>query len=352
VIRSAVEGSGFAVDRYGLDPEELDRVEERGRLDVDRFGGEDRLRRELPRLTVELSRMQFASVGPSNHFVELQQVDEVLDPLAADLLGISEGQIALMYHAGGGLLTGLIGRMFGRRMDYPLRHRAVMAVQKPLQHLWSSRSISEFKLRRALYFSDGCPPVPRHGPEGDRMMLANAAAMNYGFAYRLALYANLRRFVRESLGAGSRLVVDSPHDTLYEEEIGQAPALVHRYKASRAYPPSRVPDHPVFRVTGQPVLLPGMHRTSSYLCVADEGASESLYSASHGTGSVISGFEARGLSGPDPHRRTTLRYSYSDAAPVEVRHLDDRGIDHALRILVRNGIVRAVARLRPLAVLT
>ena len=185
------------------------------------------------------------------------------------------------------------------------------------------------------------------------MMLANAAAMNYGFAYRLAVYANLRRFVSESLGVrGTRLVVDSPHDTLYEEEIGQAPALVHRYKVSRAYPPSRMPDHPVFRITGQPVLLPGMNRTSSYLCVADEGASESLYSTSHGTGSVISDFEARGLSGPDPRRRTTLRYSYSDAAPVEVPHLDDRGIDHALQILVRNGIVRPVVRLRPLAGLT
>jgi tRNA-splicing ligase RtcB len=353
VVRAAIEGSLFAVDRFGVDPRELDRVEEGGRLELDPYGGSARLRRELPQLSVQLSRLQFGTVGPSNHFVELQEVVEVLDPATATLLGLSHGQLTLQYHAGGGVLTGLVGRMFGRRTDFPRRHRAIMGLQKPIHHLASARSRSEFRLRTSLYFSDGCPAVPRRGTEGERMMLANAGAMNYGFAYRLAVYSHLRRFAKEALGAhGSQLVVDSPHDTLYEEMLDGDLVLMHRYKTARAFPASRMGHHPVFGVVGQPLLLPGTNRTSSYLCVADEGAAKSLYSACHGTGTIISAFEASGRSGADPLGRSTLRYGYSDAAPTEVAHLDDQGIDEALRILTRHRIVRPVARLNPIAVLT
>lgn len=185
------------------------------------------------------------------------------------------------------------------------------------------------------------------------MLLANAAAMNYGFAFRLAVYSKLRTLAAELLGArDSRLVVDSPHDSLYEEEMNGESVVVHRYKACRAYPAWRRPDHPIFGAVGQPLLLPGTNRTSSYLCVADVGAGDALYSACHGTGSIIADFEARGLSGPDPHGRTTLRFRYGGCAPEEVVHLDDRGIDEALDILTRHRILRPVARLRPLAVLT
>jgi len=100
-----------------------------------------------------------------------------------------------------------------------------------------------------------------------------------------------------------------------------------------------------------PLLLPGTNQTSSYLCVAAEGAGYSLHSACHGTGSIIDDFVSRGLSGTDPQGRSTLRYNYAEDQPERVDHLDDRGVDEGLQILVRHGIVRPVARLRPFAVL-
>jgi tRNA-splicing ligase RtcB (3'-phosphate/5'-hydroxy nucleic acid ligase) len=106
-----------------------------------------------------------------------------------------------------------------------------------------------------------------------------------------------------------------------------------------------------FGSVGQAVLLPGTHRTSSYLCVAGDHPERSLYSACHGAGTVIDKFAASGESGSDHGRHTTLRYRYSGDAPARVPHLDDRGIDAALRILVTHGLVRPVARMRPLAVL-
>jgi hypothetical protein len=86
--------------------------------------------------------------------------------------------------------------------------------------------------------------------------------------------------------------------------------------------------------------------------VPQDTAHRSLYTACHGTGSIISAFERSGRSGPDPQGRTTARHRYDGTAPAEVPHLDDRGVDEALGILTGHGLVRPVARMRPFAVLT
>jgi RNA-splicing ligase RtcB len=182
-------------------------------------------------------------------------------------------------------------------------------------------------------------------------MLSNVMAMNYGFAFRLAAFAILTRLARESFGTvAPRLVVDSPHNSIYEEEIDGRRAIVHRHNAARAYPASMMAGHPVFARTGQPLLLPGTNRTSSYLCVAGDGAARSLYSAPHGAGSNVKGFTERGLTGADHENRSTWRFDYRGGA-AEVAQLDDRGIDDVLAVLTRHDIMRPVARLRPFAVL-
>lgn len=352
VAQCAIDGSRFAVERFGINPADLDRIEEGGRLPVEQYGGVERARRQLPRLLVELSRCRFGVIGPSNHFIELQRVEEIYDPETARLWGINSGQLTLQYHGGGGVLTGTIGRLFGRREDYPTKHRAVMAFQKPLFHLATARSLTELRTRLALYFRDGCPPVPRDTPEGERLLLANALAMNYGFAFRLATYAALRAVAQDALGIrADRLIVDSPHDSMYEEPFRGESVVVHRHNSSRAFPASMMAGHPVFGTTGQPVLLPGTNRTSSFLCAATEGADATVHTTCHGTGTIISDFERRGLSHADPLGRTTLRFRYDGAEPERVRQLDDRGVGEGLDILVGHGVVRPVARMRPIAVL-
>jgi RNA-splicing ligase RtcB len=352
VVRCAAEGAEFAVDRFGVDPVDLGGVEEGGRLDVEPYGGVERVRGELPWLVKHLSRIRFATIGPSNHFIELQQVEEILDPEAARLLGIEAGQVTLQYHGGGGTLPGQLGVLFGARKRYTRPLRLQMSVQKPLYHLARARSVDELRRRAALYFAGKALPIERGGPEGERLMLATVMAMNYGFAFRLATYAILSRLVRESFGtANGRLIVDSPHNSIYEEEIAGENVVVHRHNAARAYPASRMGHHPVFRTIGQPVLLPGTSRTSSYLCVAGEGADRSLYSASHGAGTTVKQFAASGLSAHDSRRRVTLRFDYAGGGATEVPQLDDRGIDDTLGVLRGHDIVRPVARMRPFAVL-
>ena len=351
VVRAAQDGAEFAVDRWGAPPEDLERVEEGGRLDLDPYGGIDRLNRELPGLAVQLARFRFGTVGPSNHFVELQRVEHVYDQQRAALLGVREGQLTIQYHGGGGVLAGELGRLFFRRKDYPRQVRAVNAALKPWFHLRSARSLQQLRERLNLYFTDGCTPLHLKSPEGQRLMLANAAAMNYGFAFRTSTYASLRRLAGEAFGGTTgRLVVDSPHNSIYEEPVGDITGVVHRHNSCRAFPADMMTPGSVFSQTGQAVLVPGTHRTSSYLGVAGDAAADSLYSACHGAGSVISDLVSRGLSEEHAHH-STRRYRYSDAEPTWVAHYDDNGVNAAMDVLVRNNLVRPVARMRPLAVL-
>jgi RNA-splicing ligase RtcB len=352
VLSCAEQGAEFGVDRYGLHEQALPRIEEGGRLDLDRYGGVRRLRRELPALTFQLARFRFGTIGPSNHFVELQVVDEILDPQAAEVLGVAAGQVTLQYHAGGGQLTGQVGRLFAQRKKMSKPLGLTMAIGRPLAHLATARSLSQVRQRLELYFADGCPAIPVQGAEGERVLLANAAAMNYGFAFRTATYGTLSGLSRDIFGARDpRLVVDSPHNSIYEEQVGEQRAIVHRHNSCRAYPASRMPPGTAFGTVGQALLVPGTYRTSSYLCVAADGAERSLYSACHGAGTLIEEFAASGRSGMDASHRNTLRFRYRQDEPTEVPQLDNRGVDEALAILTRNGLVRPVARLHPVAVL-
>ena len=352
VIGAATGGADFAVDRYGVDPSELERVEEGGRIDLARWGGSERLVAEIPALTWQLARLRFGTVGPTNHFVELQEVEEILDEEAAALLGIRQGQLTLQYHAGGGVLTGEIGHLFARRRDTARVMRAAMAVQKPLFHLATARSMEQVRERMRLFFTSACPPVNLDSEEGQRLMLANAAAMNYGYAFRMATYQALRTLASEVFGgAPGNLVVDSPHNSIYEEEVAGERAVVHRHNSCRAFPASRMQPGTTFAHTGQAVLLPGTHRTSSYLAVAGSSSAQSLHSACHGAGTVIDQFAKDGISRSDPAGRYTLRFRYDDTAPSRAQHLDDAGVNAAMSVLASHQIVRPVARMRPFAVL-
>ena len=347
VLAAATEGARFAVERFGVDARALERIEEHGRMSLEPYGGVASIREEIPWLTRVLSGMRFASIGPSNHFIELQRVEEILEPATAARLGVEHGQVTLQYHGGGGVLAGQIGRLYARRRKVPRSVRVVMAVQKPRHHLATARSVAQARERLGLYFRHAAA-IPRHGREGRRVMLAHAAAMNFGFAFRMAIYASLARIAGGTLGArDATLIVDSPHNSIYEEDG----AIIHRHNTCRAWPAERFAPGTTFGDTGQALLLPGTSRTSSFLCVADAGAEASLFSACHGSGGIISDLEARGLSGPDPAGRHTIRLRYDTTGPTAVPQLDDRGVNEALSILTDHRIVRPVARMRPLGVL-
>lgn len=348
-LRVAAEGADFALERWGVDAEDIERIEEHGRIDLDRHGGVRAMRRVVPSLAFQLARMRFGTVGPSNHFVELQRVEEIYDAPKAARLGVRRGQIVINFHAGGGVLTGEVGRLFGRRKDFPRHLRYAEAVLKPWSHLRTANP-AVLRERWRLYFAGECPPVDLDSAEGRRLMLANAAAMNYGFAFRMATYGALRELaVRAFGGTPGKLVVDSPHNSVYEEEVNGERAVVHRHNSCRAFGADRMRPGTAFAETGQAVLIPGTHRTSSYLAVAGENAADSLHSACHGAGTVVKQFAEDGRSAEQ--NTETLRFRYSTAQTEVVKHYDDNGVAAALGVLATHKLVAPVARMRPFAVL-
>ena len=170
-----------------------------------------------------------------------------------------------------------MGRLFARRTKMSKPLAMSMAVARPLAHLATARSLPQLRERLALYFTGGCPTIPVNSTEGERMLLANAAAMNYGFAFRTATYGTLSALARQIFGARDvRLVVNSPHNSIYEEQVGGQRAIVHRHNSCRAYPAPMMQPGTAFGTVGQALLVPGTHRTSSYLCVAADTAERSL----------------------------------------------------------------------------
>lgn len=347
VYRAAREGASFALERYGLDPGELAAIEHRGRVELEE-GTDDRLlQRFAPRLSAEASRFRFGGVGPGNHFIEVQVCSEIVDPTVAAQMGVHEGMVVVEYHGGGGVWAGEMGRLFVPRRKSSLPRRLRTGVMKAALH--ATTSPADLRQRAHLYFRNLQHAVDIDSTEGRRLWMSYCTAMNYGFAYRIASYQVIRESLTASWGAPvpTRLVYDSPHNAIYREQVDGLPALVHRHNAARALGPGRLADHPL----GQPILVPGTNRTSSYLCVGAPGSRASLDSACHGAGTLVDAAVRAGTDGTAPDR-VTRRYDYASATVREVPHVGDAGVALAVDILRDEGILRPVARFTPVAGLT
>src|SRR5205823_4872646 len=87
------EGAGWAV-RQGLGTtSDLEHCEEGGVLaEADPAAVGDAAR--------ERGRGQLGTLGSGNHFLEVQEVDKIMDPVAARALGLDRGTITVMIHCG------------------------------------------------------------------------------------------------------------------------------------------------------------------------------------------------------------------------------------------------------------
>ena len=261
----------------------------------------------------QLSRIRFGTIGPSNHFVELQQVEEILDPDAAALLGVEAGP--------GDDAVPRRRRVAAGRARPALRApQAVPAAlagpdgrpEAALPPCASARSLDELRRRQTLYFSDELPARGAGRPRGR----AADARQRDGDELRLRVPARrptrcLPRLAARPFGrprpAGRRLAAQ------LDLRGGGRGTPRHRAppQRCRAYPGVADADHPDLRrdrsaaaaAGHQPHLLVPLRRRRA--------GSGSLYSASHGAGSNIKRFVQHGLSEPDPGGGSTLRFGYA-----------------------------------------
>jgi len=354
-LRMFMGGAPEAALQYGLDPEIIAGVEEGGSLfspgEADREPVLDALDDEC----LERGRSSFAFIGGGNHFLEVQAVEELIDAPACEALGLRAGQIVVMYHTGSERLGHDLGRLYAVRMKTSRSRRRKYFFRKiPLHLLRGVRGPGQMARRWKYHFSgDPYVPVPADSPDGRRLQISLKGAGNYGYANRVAVLDLILRAVRRATGrreSGFRVISDLSHNVIARERIAGEELWVHRHNSVRLRPPSDWPQGSLYRSIGQPAMLPGTNRSSSFVVLSREGAAGSLHSADHGAGRTVDRFLEEGLSRARPSGRT-LKFTYASPSPELLSHVTDEGIDEVVSVLRRAEIAVAAARLRPLAVL-
>lgn len=280
---------------------------------------------------------QLGTLGGGNHFLELQEVELIFDPAAAQALGLFQGQIAILIHTGSRGLGHQVCTDHVRAMDQALpRHRI---------------SLPDRQLACAPFSSE----------EGRRYFAAMCAAANFAWCNRQLLTHRTREVWSRVLGAkgeaGLRVVYDVAHNIAKLERLGERNLCVHRKGATRAFGPRSQEIPPPYRGVGQPVFIPGSMGTASFVLVGtDQSAEISLSSTCHGAGRALSRSAAKkqvqgGTLRKELEERGIVVRCPSNAELAEEAPLAYKDVERVVNVVQAAGVAKKVARLRPLGVL-
>lgn len=273
-------------------------------------------------------RDQLGTMGAGNHFVEVDRVEEILEPEAAEKLGLKKDQIVILIHCG--------SRGLGHQVatDYI---RAMLGVMPKYKITLPDRELA-------------CAPVS--SPEGKRYFSAMAAAANFAWANRQLITWEARKAWREVFGppaasgqaGGLDVVYDVAHNIAKVEEYFGKKMVVHRKGATRAF-------------DGQPVLIPGSMGTASYVLIGTkESTNEAFGSSCHGAGRRMSRHAAkskvRGSELKIQMEKEGIRVAAgSFSGLAEEAPFAYKDVDAVVNVVHQAGIAKKVARLRPVAVI-
>jgi tRNA-splicing ligase RtcB len=310
-------------------PDDVERTESEGRLDgADPAAVSGRARRR--------GHDQLGTMGSGNHFVELQVVERVLDPEAADVFGLEEGQLTVLIHSGSRGLGHQVCTDYVKLMDARL---ASYRIHLPDRQL-------------------ACAPAS--SPEGRRYLGAMAAAANFAWANRQAIADGVRRAIRTVLGGDTAhrttQVYDVAHNVAKVETHGGATVCVHRKGATRAFPAGSEDIPAAYRGVGQPVFIPGSMGTSSFVLAGEPAAMERSFGTTcHGAGRRLSRTAARKRIGGAELRRELESRGIVVRCPspkglAEEAPFAYKDVDRVVGVVERAGLARRVARLAPIGV--
>jgi len=327
-------GAAWAVERGYGSREDLEHIEAGGALP-----GADP--EQLSERALERGRSQLGTLGSGNHFLEIQRVERIFDPQAAEALGLFEGQITVSIHTG------------SRGLGYQVCDDSLHTM------LQASRRYGITLPDRQLC----CAPV--QSPEGQGYLAAMACAANFAFANRQLITAWVRESFEQVLGKGPAalrmgLIYDVCHNIakLETHQVDGKPRrlCVHRKGATRAFPPGHPETPAAYRSIGQPVLVPGDMGRYSFVLVGTEGAmTQTFGSTCHGAGRVLSRHAAKKLvRGRNPvaelARQGILVRATGRATVAEEIPEAYKDVAEVVEVVEQAGLGRIVARLRPLAV--
>lgn len=321
-------GARWAVERGFGSAADLTRIEEQGRV----AGADPAVVSEQAR---KRQRDEMGTLGSGNHYLEVQVVEAIFDPTAANAYGLAPDDVVVSIHCGSRGLGHQIGT------DY-LREMVVAASAAGID--LPDRELACAPLKSAL---------------GQRYLGAMRAGINCALANRQILTHLARQaFAQIFRGAMLPLLYDVSHNTCKEEshvvDGRQRRLFVHRKGATRAFGPGHPELPPEYAQVGQPVLIGGSMGTASWVLAGSSATQERAFaSACHGAGRAMSRHEAtrrwQGRSVVDElAARGILIRSPSLRGVAEEAPLAYKDIGAVVESCEHAGLARRVARLVPL----
>lgn len=256
-------GAQWAVARGFGRAEDLERIEENGCAAGAEPGAvSDHARKR--------QRREMGTLGSGNHYLEVQEVDEIFDPATAAAFGLVEGECVVTIHCGSRGLGHQIGTEFLREMALTAESHGIDLPDREL----------------------ACAPI--NSELGQRYLGAMRAAINCALSNR-EIIGHLARetFARFFPACDLPLMFDVSHNTCKVESHAVDGAMkslfVHRKGATRAFGPGHPGLPEALRPHGQPVLIGGSMGAGSYV-LAGMATSEvqAFSSACHGAGRRMS----------------------------------------------------------------
>ncbi|MEK6909144.1 MAG: RtcB family protein [Nanoarchaeota archaeon] len=329
IDRVLLNGVGWAIEKGYGDVKDKDKCEDSGKIlgaDASKVSAKARGR----------GMNQLGTLGAGNHFLEIQEVEQIYDEKIAKIFGINKiGQITIMIHSG--------SRGVG--------HQVASDYMKKMEDEYGFKHLPDRQLAYAKIESD----------LGRDYLSAMAAAANFGFANRHLIMHQIRKIFKKYFPKSElNLVYDLAHNIAkFEEHIVNGvkrKLLVHRKGATRSFGPGRNELPLIYRKVGCPIFIPGSMGTYSYVLVGTKKAEELTFgSTAHGAGRLLSRSEAsktinseslqKELQDKDVVLQTGSLKGAVDEAPEAYKDVNE-----VVRISDELGIGKMVARLKPLGV--
>ncbi len=321
-------GAQWAVEQGYGEPEDLERIEERGRM----AGAAPEHVSERAR---NRQRDQMGTLGSGNHYLEIQHVAEIFDDEIAEAFGLTKGAILATIHCGSRGLGHQIGTEYLREMA---EAAAAHGIRLPDREL-------------------ACAPI--RSEVGQRYLGAMAAATNCALANRqIVTHLTRQAFARVLPSSKLTMLYDVSHNTCKPErhviDGEEKLVYVHRKGATRALGPGHKDLPPALAEVGQPVLVGGSMGTGSYvLCGTKESEHLSFSSSCHGAGRALSRHQAkRSWSGRQVVDSLAARGIIVKSPSMQGVAEEAPGAYKDIHAVVdaadRAGLSRKVARLEPI----
>jgi len=330
--RVLVQGAAWMVENGYGEPRDVEFAEAGGALPgADPCAVSERAR--------ERGRPQLGTLGSGNHFLEVQFVEQIHHPKAAQAFGLREKQVVVLIHSGSRGLGHQVCTDYVALMNQNMVRYGIRLPDRQL----------------------ACGPIASE--EGGSYLAAMRAAANFAWANRQGILHFLREAFQRIFGKEAHLdlIYDVCHNIAkqerYEVEGHRREVLVHRKGATRAFPSGHREIPAAYRSVGQPVFIPGSMGTASWVLVGAPGAMQETFgSVCHGAGRLMSRTAAK--RGRDAKTETRKLEEAGILVRSETRdgileELPDayKDVDEVIEVVHRAGLAHKVARLRPMAVI-